>query len=86
MLFGKDFAIPPDMSDTHNDVDSTFRELVERLAVRVRPVCQHMPEEEFRRLIEQMARVEQKYIHHPSVVPKRLEGDAGWPNSSDDDR
>jgi hypothetical protein len=74
------------MPHRHNNSDSTFHELVERIAERVRPVCRRIPEPEFRLLIEQMARVEQKYLHHPSAVPKKLEGDAGWPESGDDNR
>lgn len=68
------------MPDHANDGESTYRELVERIATRVRPVCTRMPEDEFRALVEQMARVEQKYIHHPFGVPTALGGDnAGWP-------
>lgn len=74
------------MSENHSDSTSTYRELVERIATRVRPVCSRMPETEFRRLIEQMARLEQKYLHHPRSVPGELEGDAGWPESDDDGR
>ena len=74
------------MPHRHNNSDSTYHELVERIAARVRPVCQRMPETEFRRLIEQMARVEQKYIHHPSAVPKKLEGDAEWPEGGEEER
>ena len=74
------------MPDRHNNSDSTYHELVERIAARVRPVCQRMPEAEFRRLIEQMARVEQKYLHHPSAVPTKLEGEAGWPATDEENR
>lgn len=63
------------MRDTLNHSESTFRELVLRIAERVRPVCLHMPEEEFWALVEQMARVEQKYIHYPNEVPRQLRGD-----------
>ena len=68
------------MPDRDNDSESTYRELVARIAARVRPVCTRMPEDEFRALVEQMARVEQKYIHYPFGVPTDLGGDnAGWP-------
>ena len=58
-------------SDPH-DSDFTFRQLVERIADRVRPVCANMPEAEFRQLVEQMARIEQKYIHYPNEIPGKL--------------
>jgi hypothetical protein len=74
------------MADNHHDSESTFQDLVERIAARVRPVCHLMPESEFRLLIEQMARVEQKYIHHPSAVPSKLQGNAGWPHGNGDGR
>jgi hypothetical protein len=54
------------------DIECSFRQLVWRIAERVRPVCAHMPETEFRALIEKMATIEQKYIHHPNPVPKEL--------------
>lgn len=52
------------MTDHLSDNTSTFRELVQAISARVRPVCPLMPEEEFRTLVEQMARIEQKYIHY----------------------
>ncbi|MFL5615218.1 MAG: hypothetical protein ACJ796_16245, partial [Gemmatimonadaceae bacterium] len=36
------------------------------------PVRTYMPEDEFRVLVEQMARLEQKYIHYPNPVPREL--------------
>ena len=60
------------MPDNHNNESSTFAQLVQRIAERVRPVCSHMPEAEFHALVEQMARIEQKYIHYPKLVPTRL--------------
>lgn len=66
------------MPDERSDVDSTFHELVERIALRIRPVCPQMPETEFRALIEQMARIEHKYIHYPHLVPRGLQDTADW--------
>jgi len=63
------------MPDTLSHSESTFRELVLRIAERVRAVCLHMPEEEFWALVERMARIEQKYIHYPNEVPRGLRGD-----------
>ena len=60
------------MPDNANNESSTFVELVRRIADRVRPVCAHMPEPEFDALVEQMAQIEQKYIHYPKVVPIQL--------------
>lgn len=60
------------MPDKLNTETTTFAELVQRIAERVRPVCAHMPEEEFRALVEQMARIEHKYIHYPKPVPREL--------------
>ena len=62
----------------------TFQQLVRRIAERVRPVCAHMPEREFRTLVERMARIEQKYIHHPKPVPRELrERGPLWPDLPD---
>jgi hypothetical protein len=63
------------MTDHSHDSEFTLRDLVQRIAERVRPVCTHMPEDQFRALVEQMARVEQKYIHYPQDVPRELRGD-----------
>ena len=65
------------MSD---DNEFTLRQIVHRIAGRLRPVCTHMPEAEFRELVEKMARIEQKFIHHPKEVPRQLR-DVGplWP-------
>ena len=67
------------MPDDRSDADSTFRDLVERIAQRVRPFCTTMPEVEFRALVEQMARIEHKYIHYPRGVPRGLQDGADWP-------
>lgn len=63
------------MSEEHRtDTECSFRELVKRIAARIRPVCAHIPEAEFRSLVERMASVEQKYIHYPNPVPPSLRG------------
>ena len=69
------------MTGERSDVYSTFQELVERIAARVRPFCENMPEAEFRALIEQMARIQHKYIHYPLSVPHGLQDDADWPGA-----
>jgi hypothetical protein len=60
------------MPDNPNTETTTYDELVRRITERVRPVCTYMPEDEFRALVEQMARLEHKYIHYPNPVPREL--------------
>jgi hypothetical protein len=41
--------------------DRQLQALEEKIAERLRSVCEHVPDEEFKRLIERMARVQRKY-------------------------
>ena len=65
------------------ETEKSYLELVLAIAARVRPVCQRMPEAEFRALVEQMARIEQKYIHYPNPVPTELRHEGPlWPDNA----
>jgi hypothetical protein len=62
--------------------DEIRRTLIERrkqeIALRVRPVCRHMPSDEFDELVERMATIEIKYAMRRDAV--FADETRGWPD------